>query len=299
VARGDGVVLFDAGMSYPGSLGHLQRALEEVGLRLEHVRLVVLTHVHPDHCGMAMPVAERAGCEVWAHPDRAHLLAAADDPDQAIASRVEIARQSGVPAEPLERWAKERREGGMGVAGPLRIDRELVEGMVVETDLGPLTVIETPGHAPSHVCLHQPEQRLLISGDHVLGRIAHYYDYGFSPDPVGEFLHSLDRVEPLDARLSLPGHGRPFTDLPAHVRASRALVRERLDAVTQALQAGPATAFDVAAQVYGEAFARATAPHLLNKVLCYLTHLERQGGVALRETDGLEPVDADRWALAA
>ena len=82
----------------------------------------------------------------------------------------------------------------------------LVDGVVVDTDLGPWTVVETPGHAPSHICLHQPEHRMLISGDHLLGRVSLYFDYGWTPDPVGEFLGSLDRVDALDARLALAGH---------------------------------------------------------------------------------------------
>ena len=45
---------------------------------------------------------------------------------------------------------------------------------------------------------------MLISGDHLLGRVAPYYDYGHSPDPAGEFLTSLDRIELLRARLCLP-----------------------------------------------------------------------------------------------
>ena len=97
--------------------------------------------------------------------------------------------------------------------------------------------------------LHQPEHRLLLSGDHVLGRISLYFDHGWTPDPVGEFLGSLDRVEHLDVRLTLSGHGRPFTDLRGHVAGNRALVHERLDAVLAALAArGEATAFDVAAR---------------------------------------------------
>ena len=53
---------------------------------------------------------------------------------------------------------------------------------------GTWQVIETPGHTPSHVCLHQPERRLLISGDHLLGRVSLVFDVGYTPDPVGEFL---------------------------------------------------------------------------------------------------------------
>jgi glyoxylase-like metal-dependent hydrolase (beta-lactamase superfamily II) len=293
VARGDGVVLFDTGMHEPGSMGHLQRALEQVGLRVEHVRLIVCTHAHADHCGQAMSIAERAGCEVWMHPDRAHLLAAAEDPDAALARRVEIARQSGVPDEPLARWAEQRRASGSGVAGTLRVDRDLLAGVVVETDLGPWSVLETPGHAPSHVCLHQPDQRLLISGDHLLGRVSHYYDYGFTPDPVGEFLGSLEAVEALDARLALAGHGRPFTDVRGHVQANRALVRQRLHAVGAALGPEPATAFEIAPRIYGELFKELTAAWLLNKLLCYLTHLERHG-----EAERLDPETGDgreRW----
>jgi glyoxylase-like metal-dependent hydrolase (beta-lactamase superfamily II) len=66
-------------------------------------------------------------------------------------------------------------------------------------------------------CL-QAERRLLISGDHLLGRVSPYYDFGHTADPAGEFLTSLDRVEALDARLCLAGHGRTFTDVQATSR---------------------------------------------------------------------------------
>ena len=95
---------------------------------------------------------------------------------------------------------------------------------------------ETPGHAPSHVCLFQPERRLLISGDHLLGRISLFFDYGYSPDPVGEFLRSLDVVEALHARLCLPGHGRTFTDVHAHIEGNRELVAERLAKITAVMR---------------------------------------------------------------
>jgi hypothetical protein len=141
--------------------------------------------------------------------------------------------------------------------------------------------------------LHQPGRRLLLSGDHVLGRISLYFDHGWTPDPVGEFLASLDRVERLDVRLTLSGHGRPFTDLPGHVEGNRALVRERLDAVLAAVRArGDATPFDVLPDVYGEKLIPETAAWLLTKTLCYLEHLEVRG--AVRRLEG----DPQRWTAA-
>jgi glyoxylase-like metal-dependent hydrolase (beta-lactamase superfamily II) len=279
VAAAGGFVLFDTGMHEPDSLAHLERALQMCNLRLEDARLVVCTHAHSDHCGQAAAIVQRAGCELWMHPSHEHMTRMAEDPQAAFARRIEIARQSGVPEEPLRRYAAEARPREPGVLGPVEPDRDLVSGVTIESDLGEWRVHETPGHAPSHVCLFQPERRLLISGDHLLGRISLYFDFGYTPDPVGEFLHSLDVVQRLGARLCLPGHGRTFTDVHAHIEGNRTLVRERLSSVLDALNAGPLTPFELVPHVYGRPLSEQNGHWLLSKVLCYLTHLQALGQV--------------------
>jgi glyoxylase-like metal-dependent hydrolase (beta-lactamase superfamily II) len=294
VKAGDGVVLFDTGMHQPpDSLTHLQRALGMVGLSIECVRLVVCTHAHSDHYGQAAAIVERAGCELWMHPKYEHMTAMTEDPDVVLARRLEVARQSGVPEEPLRRFAAERRGHESGISAFVAPDRELLPGVVVNTDLGGWTVHETPGHAPSHVCLFAPERRLLISGDHLLGRISLYFDYGHSPDPVGEFVSSLDVVERLGARLCLPGHGRTFTDVRAHIEGNRKLVAERLDAVRGAIAEQPLTAFEIVPRVYDLTLTSFTAPWLLTETLCMLIHLEKLGAATRLEG---EP---ERWVSQA
>jgi glyoxylase-like metal-dependent hydrolase (beta-lactamase superfamily II) len=290
VAHGDGFVLFDTGMHEPDSISHLERALAMCNLRLEQARLVVCTHAHTDHCGQAATIVERAGCEVWMHPNHEHLNRMIEDPEAVSARRLEIARQSGVPEEPLRRYAAERSARGSGIAGSIEPDRDLVTGMGIVTDLGEWIVYETPGHAPSHVCFFQPERRLLVSGDHLLGRISLYFDYGYSPDPVGEFVNSLGVVEKLGARLCLAGHGRTFTDVHAHIQGNRALVDERVERVRQAVAEQPLTVFEIVPHVYGDSLSEQNAHWLLSKILCYLTHLHALGKV--RRIPG-EP---ERWA---
>jgi glyoxylase-like metal-dependent hydrolase (beta-lactamase superfamily II) len=290
VAAGDGFVLFDTGMHGPDSLAHLERALAMCNLRLQDTRLVVCTHAHSDHCGQVATIVQRAGCEVWMHPNHEHLTRMVEDPDAVFARRIEVARQSGVPEEPLRRYAAERGSRGSGIAGPIEPDRDLLSGVSVPTDLGEWVAYETPGHAPSHVCLFQPERRVLISGDHLLGRISLYFDHGYSPDPVGEFLSSLDVVQRLGARLCLAGHGRTFTDVHAHIQGNRALVGERLEAVRGALGEDPLTAFEVVPHVYGSSLSSDNAHWLLSKTLGYLTHLQTIGEI--RRIPG-EP---ERWA---
>jgi len=286
IAAGSGVVLVDTGMHLPGSLAQLELAMAQVNLRLEHVRLLASTHAHSDHWGQAAPIRQRAGCEFWMHPRHEHATRAAEDPEAALARRLEVARQSGVSQAALSRYAERMRSLPSGVAEVIEPDRPLVPEVTIETDLGVWSVHETPGHAPSHVCLFQRERRLLISGDHLLGRISLYYDYGWTPDPVGEFLDSLEVVERLDARLALAGHGRPFVDVSGHIDANRRLVQTRLDGVLGALDEAPKTAVEVSQSIYEQPLTEANAGWLLSETLCYLRHHELAGRLASDGEDG-------------
>jgi len=290
IAAGSGVVLIDTGMHEPGSLAQLERAMDQVNLRLEQVRLLAITHAHTDHWGQTAPILERAGCELWMHPGHAHAIAGQGDPAARLARRLEVGRQSGVSEAALDAYAERARDAPSGIARVIEPDRALVPGVEIETDLGVWSVHETPGHAPSHVCLFQAQRRLLISGDHVLGRISLYYDYGWTPDPVGEFLGSLDRVDELDARLALSGHGKPFVDVHGHIEGTRRVVGERLRGTLAALGDDARTAVQIAPEIYGEPLRAGNAAWFLAQTLCYLRHLELAGRVR-SEPDGA----AERW----
>jgi glyoxylase-like metal-dependent hydrolase (beta-lactamase superfamily II) len=296
VAAGSGVVLFDTGMGGPGGLAQLERALDQAGLKLEHVRLIVCTHAHTDHYGLAGPIVDATGCELWMHPNHAHATRAAADPARALERRIEVARSAGVPDAALRRYHEASKGEETGIDRIVLPDRELLPGVEIDTDLGRWQVHETPGHAPSHVTLHQPDRDLLISGDHLLGRVSLYYDYGYSPDPAGEFLSSLDAVEKLDATLCLSGHGRPFRDVREHIEANRRAVGERVGVVRGALEHGAKTPFEIVPTLVG---ADNMTPMMvswgLTEVLVYLRYLERREQVAkVEQTDEVE-----RWALAA
>jgi glyoxylase-like metal-dependent hydrolase (beta-lactamase superfamily II) len=166
----------------------------------------------------------------------------------------------------------------------------------VESDHGAWSVHYTPGHAPSHVVLFQPEQRLLLSGDHVLGRVSPYFDYGWTPDPVAEFLESLDTVDALEARLCLPGHGRPFGDVGARIEANRTDIHSKLDEIERALGDEESTAFELIPLVFPE-FEPSMMGWALTIMLCFLTHLEHTGRVErVRTPDEQEP---ERWRARA
>jgi len=293
VASGSGVVLFDTGMHQPGALGQLELALDQAGLRLDHVRLLVCTHAHSDHYGLAAPIIEASGCELWMHPNLEHMRKNVEDPDRQEERRLEVARASVVPAESVERARDARKGTGSGVAELVEPDRDLLPGVEVDTDLGRWQVYETPGHAPSHVVLHQPDRRLLVSGDHILGRVSLYYDYGWTPDPAGEYLSSLDTVESLPTDLVLAGHGKPVRDLPGLVAANRRAVHERMGRVREAIATESLTPYDIVPKLMQT---EDLDPRLVSwglaETLAYLRHLE-----ITEEAEKVEGSDPERWRL--
>jgi glyoxylase-like metal-dependent hydrolase (beta-lactamase superfamily II) len=290
-----GIVMFDTGMGGKGRLRQLDLALAQAGFGVEDVRLVVCTHSHTDHYGLAGSIVKEAGCELWMHPRWEHVRPLAEDSVAALEARIEVARQSGVPPASLERYRERRQEDDETGIDILKApDRDLVPGVEVETDLGTWQVHETPGHAPSHVVLHQPERKLLISGDHLLGRTVLFFDHGHSPDPVGEFLSSLETVEKLDVGLVIPGHGRTFRDPEAKIAEARRQVAELIGKVRAALGGGEEKpAFEIVEEIIGPEMVKTPASAwVLQIVLSCLDHLAIAG-----EVERVEGTDPQRWRL--
>lgn len=287
IERADGgLLLVDCGSSGDPSAGAaLDAALAYAGHELGDVRELVLTHAHSDHVGLAAHVVARSGARTWSHPADGHYFDVLREPQRFERARGERARREGVPAERLAAYATAREELE-GTLAAVRADHALVEGVRIESALGEWEVIETPGHAPSHVCLLQREHRLLIAGDLVCFAFAPWMDYGFSADPLGETLESLARIEQLGPiRFALPGHGRPLDDLAGVVAEHRRAFAERLDAVRAALGARALGGYELTCELWPRESDIDAVGHL-TEVLAYLAHLRRRGEVVREQLAG-------------
>jgi glyoxylase-like metal-dependent hydrolase (beta-lactamase superfamily II) len=294
VADGDGLLLVDTGIYSDDSIRELERALDQCGLSLDMVHRIVCTHAHADHAGQAMTIKERTGAEILMHRDVAHMKGYVENSEAVLNSRLDRALRCGVPSESVNRQREARRDMATGFDRVAVADRELADGVTIPSDLGELVAIETPGHAPSHVCLHQPGRRLLFSGDHLLGRVSLYYDVGYTPDPAGEFLQSLEKVSGLGARLCLSGHGKPVSAIPELIAANKAAVEGRLAAIRAELSSGQRTAWELTSKLYEGMPEEPRIGWFLPETLAYLTHLQRLGEVTLEPGN-----EIDLWATAA
>jgi glyoxylase-like metal-dependent hydrolase (beta-lactamase superfamily II) len=159
------------------------------------------------------------------------------DPDAVYAQRLAFARAEGVPEAWQDATATVAEEVD-GIEDPPEPDSHLLDGVAVETALGPLEVVETPGHTPTHVCLYLRDHRILICGDLVGPVFTTFADLFYTPDPIGEYRASLDKVAALDVELALLGHGRPTEELATMLAAYRDGFTERLAAVRAARSTG-------------------------------------------------------------
>ena len=278
IERDDGIVLVDCGSAGDEThRGALETALGQAGFAIEDVRLLIGTHTHSDHVGLAAWVIERSGAEFWMHPDTAHFYDATREPERIAAARERRSRQEGVPEHLLELY-RDVREETDGVLEPVLPDRLLLGGVEIPSKLGDWQVVETAGHCPTHVCLVQRERRLIILGDLVASAFSPWFDYGYCEDPVAQYLDSLGAIEALGPQvLALPGHGRPISDLPEAIALHRG-VAERLERTLAATAAGPAGAYALTKRVFGDLDPQA-AVWRMAEVLSYLEHLSLAGMV--------------------
>jgi glyoxylase-like metal-dependent hydrolase (beta-lactamase superfamily II) len=110
--------------------------------------------------------------------------------------------------------------------------------------------IETPGHTPGHICLYEPDEKILIAGDHILGDITpNIQCWSDNTNPLKQYLASLDKVFDLEVELVLPGHRRLFRNYKERIEELRVHHKNRLDEVHHILTGGPNTAFQLASNM--------------------------------------------------
>ena len=290
-----GAYLVDAGWNTDEAYETLCAGLRQAGSDIADVRGVLVTHIHPDHYGLAGRVREASGAWVALHPaDAALLRDRYDDPAELLQRVGAMLRRTGAPAEELAAL----RDSAMPVlafVSSVRPDVLLEDGAKPDVPGWDLVAIWTPGHSPGHLCFWEPRHRVMISGDHVLPRITP--NIPFHPqagdDPLGSFLRSLDRLRGYDADEVLPAHEHRFVGLGQRLDELVAHHEDRFDEVMTVLQDGVTTAWDVAARVRWsrpweriQGFMRRAA---VAETMAHLRAMERRGLV--REIPG-EPA---RW----
>jgi glyoxylase-like metal-dependent hydrolase (beta-lactamase superfamily II) len=244
------------------------------------VERIAITHFHPDHVGGAEAAARATGAPVsqggldYAQCER--VWGSDDWPERMAAWFV----RHGVPVNVTEDLIVQ----GHAFAPFIRyaIDPDLLyEG----SEVGGWKVLELPGHADGHLGFLR--DGVLIAGDHLLRRITPAVGlYPESrPDPLGDYLASLERTIELAPRVVYPGHGEPIHDAATRARELIEHHRARLDEAAAALSAQPRTAYEISLHVFGRELAPTQRRFAVAETLSHLERLVRAGRAARRGDD--------------
>jgi len=282
----DGWMLVDTGMDTEPCFNALDREREGIGVAWRDIRAILLTHIHPDHIGLARQVGQLSGAGVMLHQADVRLLDELSDHESSRAFQHQVLRSAGVSQESISAM-ESTLEGIRKTFYRIEPNRVLTGGEIIETSFGLLQVVWTPGHSPGHVCLYDAGRRVLISGDHILEHISPNIGWMPDRDALGEFLSSLDRIAALDVDLILPSHGAPFRGHREWVEKTRAHHAERCNLLLAALDGRPKTAAELIPSLWNRPLAPFHYRFALFELLAHLDHMARTGRVQSVENDGV------------
>jgi glyoxylase-like metal-dependent hydrolase (beta-lactamase superfamily II) len=290
IEDGDGWTVVDTGIPNSETKA-LWRAIFDTVLDGRPVRRIIITHMHPDHIGLAGWMSRKFQCELWM--TRLEYVTCrmliADTGREAPEAGVMFYRAAGWAQEDIDRYID--RFGGFGRSVTQLPDafRRISDGDVIEIGGRPWHVVTGCGHSPDHACLFAPDINVFISGDQILPRISSNVSvFPTEPDadPLTDWLGSCAKLKaaiPADV-LVLPAHNEPFRG--AHRRLD-ALIQGHEAALSRMLErlAEPRRVVDL----FGALFARAIGPDTLGmatgEAIAHLNCLQRRGLVRA-ERDG-------------
>jgi glyoxylase-like metal-dependent hydrolase (beta-lactamase superfamily II) len=296
------LTLIDSGPNSAKALDELERALAAREHRIEDIELLVVSHQHIDHFGLAQILARRSGAEVAALDTLAPYLASYSEQAEADDSFAEaLMLRHGIPPEVVTALrAVSASFRGWGAA--VEVTRPLHNGTDLQLRDRTLKVLHRPGHSPSDTVFlddrsKQGEGSILLGADHLIKHISSNpllaRPLGDEADPVGErpralltYIDSLQQTRAMELSLVLPGHGPPIVGHAELIDQRMRMHERRAAKILRLIEAQPRTAHEIAHELWGNV-AVMQAYLTLSEVLGHVDLLLADGSVVEVESDGV------------
>lgn len=206
----DGITLIDCGIGTTEGHEALTNGFKDIGWDISSVHTLVVSHLHPDHVGLAPRIIEELGCNFVMHDQAKRAIKLYNDVDAWGRTFADLSRSSGAPKDFVDFFLHEEQTPDWFniIDQPTQF---VSEGDSIRIDDGrSIDVLYTPGHEIAHICLKDSATGILFSGDHILPRITPFVGYlseDHDPNPLKKFVDSLARIRDDGFGLTYPAHG--------------------------------------------------------------------------------------------
>jgi glyoxylase-like metal-dependent hydrolase (beta-lactamase superfamily II) len=289
----DGWTVVDCCISRDESKAQWERVFETQLQGLPILRVMV-THMHPDHVGLAWWLCERWNAPLWISGTdyNAARLASATTGVGGAAAAEFFASHGLTDPDSVEKIKARASYYPSLVPQVPRSFRRLRDGEAVRIGGREWRCISGYGHAPEHISLYCGELGVLISGDMLLPRIStnvSVYDIEPESNPLQLFLESIDKFRALPPEtLVLPSHGKPFRGLQERIQQLHQHHDERLREVIAACEEAPRSAADVLPVLFKRKLDLHQTTFAMGESIAHLHALWYEGRLARqRDADGV------------
>lgn len=237
-------LIIDTGMNRKECSEVMDLSLQELDVRLENTDFFI-THMHSDHSGLVGAMATDTSKVYCSRPD-ADVILGKESWDKILAG----ARAHGFPEEELKTILDKHPGYKYAPRGDIKFDIVQDGDEIVAGDYR-FVCVSTPGHTRGHMCLYEPDKKVLVSGDHILADITPNISL-FVPgeeNPLEDYLANLDKVYQMDIELVLPGHRSLIYDVRKRIDELKRHHRERAEEILAILRKGSASAYQIASQM--------------------------------------------------
>jgi glyoxylase-like metal-dependent hydrolase (beta-lactamase superfamily II) len=252
---------------------------------------VIVTHMHPDHIGLAYWLCERWDVRLWISATDYHMarLGAMGPTAFGGEAAATFFASHGLTSPGVVEQIKARASYFPSLVPDVpRQYRRMMDGDTLRLAGHDWECIGGYGHAPEHIALYCASLGLLIGGDMMLPRIStnvSVYEVEPEANALAHFLRSIDRFRALPPdTLTLPSHGKPFTGLHARIEQLHDHHRLRLAEVMQACSEQACSAAQILPIMFRRPLDLHQTTFAMGEAVAHLNLLWHEG--RLRRTQG-------------
>ena len=280
---GDGWTLVDTGLHTPEIVAAWEAAWAELGIARRHIHRIVLTHMHPDHFGLAGWLQRETGAPVFLSPrerELAEITWIHDQPGERRRAAMARYFHSGGISPDVGAIVAKQQDHLRRLTLPHPVEMGVIApGETVAMGGRTFRAIHAPGHADGQLIFYCADDLLLLSGDQVLMKITPNIGVWptSEPNPLARYLCSLAELKSLEVALALPGHQKLITDWRGRLEELIEHHAHRIEFMFAAAKEG-ATALEVSLVVFNfDRFSQHEVRFAVAEALAHLEYLAEEG----------------------